>query len=850
MVGSFEDMEAHFLEGWKDSSVRGSNEQMRKKSKKGKKTRVVMREAAEAEGPREKIEEKGRRTRHGETDATQSTMIMSDGESKGKKGDGGRKSMSFSTFNVAGRGEIDSVSSTAGGKGDLMTDRREERRRQGQTQERESINRNCDWAATTADWTAPRPDWAADPLPAFENFEEPSGFKGSPLAALKADPALWTSGDREPEAVRKAAAAVGKAAANVKHRRSKRALVPPWAAAGSAPGKDGTQRRAEQEKLKMDKKLGETLVRWSETLHDAGRPMASLMAVQAAVMGIMSVHRRNALVGGRKGESRAATEQNGAGVPGGNAPDVFVYGNLELLENELLKATGTNSLITKAARRAFGDAYGGALDPSGISSVLRGVPFLTLEQGRLVWRPPLEVARDLDADPSNPTGWMAGIGRVAAGETGIGAPTKTRGNKVVGRREDQQQREQRLHPCLQQYEAYFAHRDDIDFAAALQRVGFNRSAFLVIARIIATAAVPEEIGALPAEARDGRWRPPALRGGGSPPPSAILEAEGAERAHVWSKSLLVHRFEELAGVRVTGPWGSLRPAGLDATFDAVAKATPGLVTSKAGGRRMRQEELTLQERDGAEGDIGREIESNVGVGETPKVSEGNVRDIGAVAGDAAYSSSESDTAAAAAAAAAAVEAAEVAAATARVTLNAIRPKGEAAAVFAAVAADGASLGGGVTGVKRDGQDHRLPLEVDSQPSIAFDPRYEAARYLVDLMCFKGMDEEDGEAPVQAAGVVGHPRLRLDVAVSSGTSVMVMAACSGILAGDIANSQPGDGLTERMFASLKDLCGYTFGLERVFQGVNSEFSMKADWIGSAEDECDAEDIADLKGFLTR
>ncbi|CBN77856.1 hypothetical protein Esi_0074_0082 [Ectocarpus siliculosus] len=104
---------------------------------------------------------------------------------------------------------------------------------------------------------------------------------------------------------------------------------------------------------------------------------------------------------------------------------------------------------------------------------------------------------------------------------------------------------------------------------------------------MAAAALPEEAGATPAVGRRRLDRLPALRAGGPAAPSwAALEAEACARPRTWSNPALVRRFEELAGFRLVGEDGRLTLGGFPGwTFDDVAAGAPGLQDSAMGGGR-------------------------------------------------------------------------------------------------------------------------------------------------------------------------------------------------------------------------------------------------------------------------
>lgn len=708
--------------------------------------------------------------------------------------------------------------------------------------------------------------------PALNGFESPLDYRGSPLSMLKMDAALWKGGEREPAAVRAAAANVGAAAAAV----SAAAEAAARQRAGVAAGYMARGR------IDMSPKLAKALLGWSESLHKAGRELASLMALQAVVMGIMSVHRRNVLAGYEEAVllsmDGAAVDVGAAGVgaasggaPAGKAGGRdFVYGNLARLEREILAATGVAHALLAGANRAFGGAYENACEVAGISSVLRGVPWLSVtRRGDLIWCPPAVVAAILDADVDDPTAWMAGIGR----------PQEAQPQEEEGRNERLPPLARPSHPCLQQFEAYFDHRDAADFAAALYRAGFFGSAALVVSRIIASAAVPESMGMLSAD-----WQmvlqPPALRGGGSPPPTSVLEAETRERHGVRSQPALIYRFEELAGFRVAGRWASLRPIGVGLTFDAVAKGTPGLLESGPGGRRITKktgwqpppsaEEQTVNATSPQTQTRTPRLPSSL-----PPSSKSVLRldgrkgarprprhpSLNAVA-------EELDK----------EEEAAAAAATARVTLNgAVRPRpvtGDAVARHSTLRQAATSAG-------------RFSVELDSKPSVAFAPCFEAARFVTDLLIYQGVVERhrhtkngrgsagDGEGEAESGEVPRHrtpPALARGVKVHGGAALLVVAALKQVQdrrrAGDVNHTRDGDSVAlHDIYVELKGLCGLSFGSEKVLESLRTAAGIvergedRYSWefdanvvrdairVSETGDGCELE-VDEFRGFLTR
>lgn len=658
---------------------------------------------------------------------------------------------------------------------------------------------------------------------AFHGFADPADYKGSPLASLKADPGLWEGGDREPAAVRQAARAVGEAAAagaavaagkktyvSIERLETTTPAVAEVETGSSEPGKPcmGT--------AQVRPEVGKALMAWSGALHEAGRPMAALMPVQAVVMGIMIAHRRNVLAGCE--EMAAVTpDATGDGGVAGNA----VFGSMSRLDADFFAATGVEDAIFKSATLAFGkdsSPSGEGSDPSGVSSVLRGVPWLSVrDDGGLVWQPPAVVAEALDADLDDPTAWLAGVGGRTHSDVREVHPE--RHHRQQEGEEEERGRDGalgRAHPCLQQFEAYFAHRDEVDFAVALFKAGFTGSAFLVLSRTVASAALPEGVGALSVDGRIHRTS--ALRGSGSPPPLSLLEEESRPRERVWSKPLLIHRFEELAGFRIAGRWGSLKAVGLDATFDHIAKGAPRLHESAMGGKRVSNTDYKK-----------RHSAASARISSTLNGSSGDE--------DHAVASRRSTP---------------------------FEPVDEKSTLGMPWNGNTARAKRSAKGGKKNG---RISVELDSIPSIAFSPRFEAARFLLDLLGLRGSAEESRRKRD------GRRRLSLgrSIEVRGGAALLVAAALKGL-----QDEQETDGVGKRhrqkrgfqldqLHKELHELCAFKLGAERVLESMRAapgvvqgacdrywwafDASAVEDAIGVTEGGCEAE-VDEFRGFLKR
>lgn len=659
---------------------------------------------------------------------------------------------------------------------------------------------------------------------AFPGFTDPSDYRGSPLASLKADPGLWEGGERQPAAVRQAARAVGEAAAAASAVAAGKKTsvniegVGATGAAGADVETGSSETGRSHTAMQMSPEIGKALMVWSETLREAGRPMAALMAVQAVVMGIMSIHRRHVLAGGEEVPD-AAHGLTGDGEVVGD----IVFGNLTRLNAEMFAVTGVEDVIFRSATLTFGKQFSTSSegsDPNGVSSVLRGVPWLSVrDDGGLVWQPPAVVAEALDADLDDPTGWLAGLG--GRSRSGLGEADQERDLQYQEEEDEEQggqdKRLGRTHPCLQQFEAYFAHRDEVDFAVALFKAGFTGSAFLVLSRTVASAALPEGVGALSADGRINR--PPALRGGGSPPSLSVLEEESRTREQVWSKPVLIHRFEELAGFRVVGRWGSLKAVGVDATFDYIAKGAPQLHESALGGKRMSKAEYN-QGQSAASARAASALNGSSGHEDRAVASRRTTP----------FESSDDK--------------------------SALRMPWSGTRSRAKRSANGRKNG-------------RTSVELDSIPSVAFSPRFEAARFLLDLLSLRGSaDESRRKREARRRLSLGR-----SVEVRGGTALLVAAALKGLQDEQEADSvgqgqqqqQQRGFLIDQLHGELYQLCAFKLGAERVLESLRAapgvvqgarerywwkfDSSAVEDAIGVAEGGCEAE-VNEFRGFLTR
>lgn len=187
-----------------------------------------------------------------------------------------------------------------------------------------------------------------------------------------------------------------------------------------------------------------------------------------------------------KGEADVGSGGDGHGVADADAtvssPKHERYGYFDRLRQEFLEATGISITDQWLQRLMDNDEY-------TIDSLLDGVPWLTRESdGALVWMPPSEVAEALDSDPAQPTAWMSGVGNPGGGggQEELTAATETA--TPVAQKGEERAELLTQHPCLQQFMTYLAYRDDVDLARALQNSGYTHSAWLVLGRVVAGAA--------------------------------------------------------------------------------------------------------------------------------------------------------------------------------------------------------------------------------------------------------------------------------------------------------------------------------------------------------------------------
>lgn len=711
--------------------------------------------------------------------------------------------------------------------------------------------------------------FAADSVSrALYDFHESFDFyRGSPLASLKVDEALWGGKRAGPTNMsREAASAVGRAARNASKAAAVSAILSPNGST-EPPGPK-----------KMSPEIGRALMEWSDRLQESGRKMAALMAFQAVIMGVLSVHRRNVLVGCEEKVLVGGGPED-FGVGGGGSAGGYVYGEVSRLEADVYAATGVDNAISRNVARAFGNTYAGfgdGFERDGVLSVLRGVPWLSVVNGgKLVWLPPGPVAAALDAaDPNDPTSWMVGIG------DGVGAPGGGTRRRRRGSRDQS-------HPCLQQFEAYFAHRDDIDFAAALSKAGLSRSALLVVSRIVAIAAVPEGLADAAVFAGGRDRRPQALRGEGSPPPTATLKEASRRRDQVTGEPVLVHRFEELAGFLVGGTFGCLSPAGLPSAFDCVADGTPGLYGGgeSAQGKQQQQQQQkepsvkysTGKSRGGGgrastwaepRSTMGR-VNIKPGAGAPPMLSSPFSSLNRSYSGARAFGDWQR----------------ELVTAGAGPRLRAGR-----------VAASAGIMGAYGAPVVFEGSGRSLSVELDSNLRVAFSPRYEAARFLVDLLEFQpecgGNSAAEGNEEAEGRGgerdksnwrrqrqqQKQKPLLVRGVELQGGAALLIVAAIKRLQ--DARNERAGGGMLpeeqrgitlDELRDELYELCGCEFDARTVLEGLQAApgVMVKEDegdgkkyfWafhanivqdliVGAAGMEGSQREVAELRGFLSR
>lgn len=156
----------------------------------------------------------------------------------------------------------------------------------------------------------------------------------------------------------------------------------------------------------------------------------------------------------------------------------------------------------------------------------------------------------------------------------------------------------------------------------------------------------------------------------------------------WSNPALVRRFEELAGFRLLGVNGQLALGGIPSrTFDFVATSVPGLEQSAIGGRAEPERVFKVAGKLVGDGGKGRATTATAATAEAKGQSH--------------------------------------ASAAASATTNGL---GQQA---------GEATGTGLNGL---GRVPRRPA-LDDRPSLAFAPRFEAARFLVDLLLLSSNRED-------------------------------------------------------------------------------------------------------------
>ncbi|CAN0158209.1 unnamed protein product, partial [Ectocarpus fasciculatus] len=108
--------------------------------------------------------------------------------------------------------------------------------------------------------------------------------------------------------------------------------------------------------MEMSPVLGRALVGWSESLAEAGRDMASLMGLQAVVMCILGVHRRNVLAGVEETAAAAAAaaivgeaSSSAAGEEGSGIAAVGDDGGIALSAGQQQTAVGVGESGDDAA---------------------------------------------------------------------------------------------------------------------------------------------------------------------------------------------------------------------------------------------------------------------------------------------------------------------------------------------------------------------------------------------------------------------------------------------------------------------------------------------------------------------
>lgn len=259
------------------------------------------------------------------------------------------------------------------------------------------------------------------------------------------------------------------------------------------------------------------------------------------------------------GDGFGATVGGAAGGGTDTFPACERYGTFDRLCVEFREATGRAATLSEWWAQSLTD------NPDyTLRAFLDGIPWLTRDEdlapgGLYLWTPPVEVALALDGAADDvgrrqasygsrsPTAWLSGLGwtGIDGRKVTAAAPVATevireeipvdgtvsQGNRnqevydtsAVARSVEEDSEEDRLreekdfsllwwapehrHPCLKQFVTYLAYRDDVDLASALHRVGYTNSAWLVLGRIVASAAALRELeyDMAPRQARAMAW---------------------------------------------------------------------------------------------------------------------------------------------------------------------------------------------------------------------------------------------------------------------------------------------------------------------------------------------------------
>lgn len=195
------------------------------------------------------------------------------------------------------------------------------------------------------------------------------------------------------------------------------------------------------------------------------------------------------------------------------------------------------------------------------------------------------------------------------------------------------------HPCFQQFVSYLAYRDDVDLATTLHRAGYTNSAWLVLGRIVASAAALRELeyDMAPGRARATAWRssaaaaverrsfthlPPraaegvtlSRRAAGSHGDGARgMEQPGSRPPEDVEREELFVRAADLAGISVvnfSGRGGGDSAPSVDISnphlkSDDLVDITPGLFGyGKTGQKRVLKQAVGVSSGKGGEGETG------------------------------------------------------------------------------------------------------------------------------------------------------------------------------------------------------------------------------------------------------